>query len=127
MTTLDQLTEAWQEAKRAESEAKARRQAIEDDIVKLAEVDTSREGTWRVGDLKAVSRHSVTIDSQKLQDIAREKGLSDSLGTLFTWKPSINKKLWDATDETITAPLSDAITRKPGRPTFSIKQQKKEQ
>jgi hypothetical protein len=60
------------------------------------------------------------VDSEKLQMLAAEAGLSEHLSSLFRWKPEINVRLWDAAADAVTGPLLDAITSTPGRPTFTI-------
>jgi hypothetical protein len=60
------------------------------------------------------------VDSEKLQELAAEAGLTDHLSTLFRWKPEIEMKAWKATDPSITSALADAITVTPGRPSFTI-------
>ena len=61
-----------------------------------------------------------TVDGDLLQAIAKEKGLSEHLSTLFRWKPSIEMKAWKAASETITEPLLGAITAKYGKPSVKI-------
>ena len=62
------------------------------------------------------------VDVDLLQEIAAEHGLEDHLGSLFRWKPELNVKAWQQADDSITLPLSGAITTKPGRPSFSIEE-----
>ena len=75
--------------------------------------------------IKLVGRLNHRIDSDKLQDIAAENGLTDHLSSLFRWKPEINVRSWKAADESITTALLEAITTTPGRPSFSIEHQEK--
>ena len=70
--------------------------------------------------LKIAGRIDRKIDSDKLQELALEAGLSDHLPNLFRWKPEINMSVWKAADESIRRPLAGAITVKPGRPSFKI-------
>lgn len=114
----------WIDAKAREQEAAARRRKLEDLMVK--------EFSWELGGsngcsldregfaIKITRRIDQKVDSEKLQEIARENGLSDHLSTLFRWKPEINMSVWKATDESITGPLLDAVTSKMGRPSFNI-------
>lgn len=114
--TVELLCEQWLDAKRAEQEATERRRAIEDEMLAMGEIKSS--GPYKV---TVTQRINTRIDADALQAIAIESGLHDHLSTLFRWKPELNKKAWDATDEAITRPLLDAITTTPGRPSFSIK------
>lgn len=121
---LNSLSEKWLAAKQAEAEAIAKRRDIEDRIKSVAGISESLEGTEIVSPdhytIKIVGRIDRKVDSDKLQDLAAEYGLSDHLSSLFRWKPEINMTAWKAADEAITKPLAAAITAKPGRPSFSI-------
>lgn len=121
---MSTLFQDWIDAKTREQEAAAQRRELEDQMVK--------EFSWELGGSKGCSldrggyiikithRIDQKVDGEKLQEIARENGLSDHLSTLFRWKPEINMSVWKATDESITGPLLDAVTSKKGRPSFSI-------
>ena len=121
---MSTLFQDWIDAKTREQDAIAERRRIEDQMIK--------EFSWELGGSSGCSLHrdgftiKITrridqkVDSEKLQEIARENGLSDHLSSLFRWKPEINMSAWKAADETITDPLLDAITSKMGRPSFSI-------
>ena len=119
------LSKKWLEAKDKEREAVAERREIEDRLKALINFDENSEGTTRLiaGDasITTTSRLNRKVDADKLQDIAAEHGLTDHLSTLFRWKPEINMALWKKADESITAPLLEAITTSPSRPSFSIK------
>ena len=118
------LFQDWIDAKAREQEAAARRRELEDLMVK--------EFSWELGGsngcsldregfaIKITRRIDQKVDSEKLQEIARENGLSDHLSTLFRWKPEINAAAWKSTDRSITDPLLGAITSKDGRPSFQI-------
>jgi hypothetical protein len=121
MTTLYQ---DWLEAKNREQKATAERREIEDMIVKELGFSTTFDGskTYDAGPYKVriQGRIDRKIDSDKLQEIAAENGLSAHLSSLFRWKPEINMTAWKAADGSITGPLLGAITAKDGRPSFSI-------
>lgn len=121
---LNELSSLWLAAKEAEKEATEDRRRIEDRIKSLAGVSENMEGTETVEPdkftIKIVGRIDRKVDSDKLQELAAEYGLSDHLSSLFRWKPEINMTAWKAADEAITKPLAAAITAKPGRPSFSI-------
>jgi hypothetical protein len=70
--------------------------------------------------IKIVGRMNRRVDTDKLQQLAAENGLTDHLSTLFRWKAEINSSIWKASDSAITQPLLDAITTTPGRPSFTI-------
>lgn len=121
---IDELSSAWMEAKEAERVAVERRRAIEDHLALVMELSpeldstvTSKDGNYVI---KAVGRLNRKVDSEKLQELAAEAGLTDHLSTLFRWKPEIDMKTWKQTDASITSALADAITVQPGRPSFSI-------
>lgn len=112
----EELCAKWLTAKQAEHEATERRRAIEDELLALGEIKSA--GPYKV---TVTQRMNTRIDADALQELAIEHGLHDHLSTLFRWKPELNKKAWDATDESLTRPLLDAITTTPGRPSFAIK------
>jgi len=121
---LNELAAMWLAAKDAEREAVEDRRRIEDRIKSLAGVSENMEGTETVEPdqftIKIVGRIDRKVDSDKLQELAAEHGLTEHLSSLFRWKPEINMAVWKATDEAITKPLAAAITAKPGRPSFTI-------
>jgi hypothetical protein len=120
---IDLLT-AWMEAKEAERAAQERRRDLEDQIAAALKVPADLDGTMRRDfddvEIKIVGRIDRKVDTDALQDLAREAGLTDHLSALFRWKAEINAKAWERADESITKPLTGAITTKPGRPSFSI-------
>jgi hypothetical protein len=124
MNELQNLSADWLRHKTAEEHAVIERRKIEDQIVKLLAVAENFEGTETAEPegfvVKIVGRIDRKVDSDKLQELAAEFGLSDHLAKLFRWKPEINMAIWKATDESITKPLAGAITAKPGRPSFKI-------
>lgn len=126
---LNELAAMWLAAKEAEREAVEDRRRIEDRIKSLAGVAETLEGTETVDPdrytIKIVGRIDRKVDSDKLQELAAEHGLTEHLSSLFRWKPEINMAVWKATDEAITRPLAAAITAKPGRPSFSITRKEK--
>lgn len=124
-SSIQGLSHSWMVAKRREREAIEERRSIEDQLAKIMEIDETKEGTVNLVDndvrVRVTSRLNRKIDSQKLQDIAAEHGISDHLPTLFRWKPEIDMRTWRNADESITKPLLDAITTVPSRPSFQIK------
>lgn len=126
--TLEQAVCWWQQAKAREQKAIADRREAEDAMLSLLGVSENMEGTENAEcpgyKIKLTGRINRTVDGDALQEIAAEHGLSQHLGSLFRWKPSINMKEWKAADESITRPLSAAITSKPGRVSFQIEEVK---
>lgn len=123
-TDLGELSQMWLAAKEEESTATADRRKIEDRIKSLAGISENLEGTETVAPdhftIKIQGRIDRKVDSDKLQELAAEHGLSEHLASLFRWKPELNMAVWKAANETITGPLAAAITAKPGRPSFTI-------
>jgi hypothetical protein len=122
--SADQLSSAWIEAKEAERMAVERRRVLEDHLALVMELAPDLDTTVTRKDgayiIKAVGRLNRKVDSEKLQELAAEAGLTDHLSSLFRWKPEIEMKAWKACDLSITSALSDAITVSPGRPSFTI-------
>lgn len=119
------LCEQWLEAKENERIATETRRDIEDRMIAHFKVSNQLVGQKTLLDdkkfkVKVVGRINRKIDSEKLQELAAEHGLSDHLSTLFRWTPELSAKAWEAADESITKPLLGAITATPGRPSFSI-------
>lgn len=117
----------WLTAKFNEKQAQERRRELEDKIIAELDIDLQSEGSKTITDggykVKIATRFTRSVDSDLLQEVAAEHGLSSHLGTLFRWKPEINVKEWRNASQDITQPLQVAITTKPGRPSFSIEQQ----
>ena len=118
------LSADWLRYKTEEGNATTERRKIEDKIVKLLALAENFEGTETAEPegfvVKIAGRIDRKVDSDKLQELAAEPGLTEHLARLFRWTPEINMALWKAADETITRPLADAITAKAGRPSFKI-------
>ena len=118
------LYQEWLNAKAAEKKAMDERRSIEDKLVLSLNIPKTLDGTQNVEadgfKVKIVGRLDRKVNSDKLQDLAREYGLTDHLSSLFRWKPEINASAWKSADPRITAPLLDAITTTNGRPSFTI-------
>jgi hypothetical protein len=121
---LNELSQMWLVAKQAEAKAMSDRRKIEDRIKSLCGIAENLEGTETVAPdhftIKIVGRIDRKVDSDKLQELAAEHGLSEHLSSLFRWKPDLNMAAWKAADESITKPLAAAITAKPSRASFTI-------
>ena len=125
MNAMQVWAEAWQQAKMEETAATIRRRAVEDKMLEAMQLDEAGEDTTTVKpavgiEVKIMRRIDRKVDADKLQEIAIEHGLMDHLSSLFRWKPEINATAWKQADPAITLPLADAITAKPGRPSFKI-------
>ena len=124
MTDLATLSAAWLIAKQQEADAAARRRDIEDHMAQLAAVPADLDGTagLEAGQyaIKITGRIDRKVDAEQLQAIAIEHGLTDHLSSLFRWKPEINMTAWKQASPEVVRPLADAITAKPGRPSFKI-------
>ena len=124
MINIATLSAAWLIAKQAEADAIANRRFIEDQLASIINVRADLDGTETVESdqytVKIVGRIDRKVDADKLQEIAIEHGLMDHLSSLFRWKPEINATAWKQADPAIVRPLADAITTKPGRPSFKI-------
>ena len=124
MSDLETLSADWLRYKTLEERTVVERRKIEDKIVKALRLPESFETTETAEPdgyvVKIAGRIDRKVDSEKLQMLATESGLTEHLATLFRWKPEINMTLWKVADETITKPLAAAITAKPGRPSFKI-------
>ena len=121
---LKELSRQWVQFKADEEKATTERRKIEDQMVKLLAIPESFESTETAEPegfvVKIAGRIDRKVDSDKLQELAAEHGLTDHLAKLFRWKPEINMAIWKTTDATITGPLAGAITAKAGRPSFKI-------
>ena len=124
MIDIATLSASWLIAKQAEADAIANRRFIEDQLASIANVRADLDGTETLESgqytVKIVGRIDRKVDADKLQEIAIEHGLTDHLSSLFRWKPEINATAWKQADPAIVRPLADAITAKPGRPSFKI-------
>jgi hypothetical protein len=124
MSDLKSLSADWLRFKIDEEKATTERRKIEDQMVKLLAIPDNFEGTETAEPegfvVKVSGRIDRKVDSNKLQELALESGLSDQLPNLFRWKPEVNMAAWKAADKSITQLLAGAITAKPGRSTFKI-------
>lgn len=130
MTDTSTLCQAWLHAKETERVAVESRRDLEDQLAQILQIPEQLDGNMTKNQedfvIKVTGRINRSIDSDKLQELAIDAGLSDHLGSLFRWKPEINMSAWKAADETITRQLAGAITAKPGRPSFAITKSTKE-
>ena len=118
------LYQRWIDAKELEKSAMDLRRALEDELVAELGIPKTLDGTQNIEadgyKVKVVGRLERKVNSDKLQDLAAEFGLTQHLSSLFRWKPEVNATAWKSADPLITAPLQDAITTTNGRPSFTI-------
>lgn len=122
---VNQLSQEWLDLKQAEKEATEKRREVEDKLLSLLGVPETLDGTQNFEldsgfKLKVVGRMVRKVDSDKIQEIAAEHGISEHLSSLFRWSAEINAAAWKSTSPLITEPLLDGITTKAGRPSFTI-------
>ena len=118
------LYQQWIDAKEAEKAAIDLRRALEDELVAELGIPKTLDGTQNIEadgyKVKVVGRLDRKVNSDKLQDLAAEHGLTQHLSSLFRWKPEVNATAWKSADPLITAPLQDSITTTNGRTSFTI-------
>jgi hypothetical protein len=121
---LQQLSSQWIEAKEAEREATEKRRLIEDEMIRLLEVQPNDEHTRKVEadpfTIKIACRVNRKVDGDLAQEIAAEHDMQDYLGLLFRWKPELSKTAWDGVGDNVKQVFARAITATPGRPSFTI-------
>lgn len=124
-TTLDDLAAAHLQAKAELDAARARLDAINNQIIKT--VGTKDEGSFSVeGDeFKITTRQDIrrSVDPKLAQDVYRSLP-RDIADAIFDWKPSLNLKLFRelAKYQADThALISTAVTSKPSKPSVSVK------
>lgn len=116
-------------AKRIEKKATEFRVQLESELYEdLTENQLLQEGkaTTKIDTgkftVKVTARINTSIDDSMLQEIAAENNTENLLGSLFRWKPAIDKKAWNAASEADTLPFTKAITETVGRPTINIEE-----
>jgi len=118
------IYQKWIDAKEAEKAAIDLRRTLEDELVMELGIAKTLDGTQNIEadgyKVKVIGRLDRKVNSDKLQDLAAEHGLTQHLSSLFRWKPEVNASAWKSADPLITAPLQDAITTTNGRPSFTI-------
>ena len=121
---LNLLSALWVQFKEDERVATSKRRAVEDRMKSLLCVADNLEGTETAEPddytIRIEGRINRKVDSEKLQELALEAGLTDHLPHLFRWTPEVNIAAWKNADESITRLLAGSITAKPSRPTFKI-------
>lgn len=124
--SASELSASWQELKEHERECAARRRAIEDRLIELAEIDPAVPGFENFEGLRITTKLTRKVDPDKADKIAKEHGLETHLPALFRWKAEVNGSVWKATSSRITDLFKSAIETKPARPSFTVTKKKEE-
>lgn len=121
---LQKLSAEWIDAKAAEKEATERRRLIEDEIIRILEIQETDERTRKleadIFTIKITCRINRKVDGDLAQEIAAENGMQEYLPVLFRWKPELSMTAWEGVGDNVKQVFSRAITATPGRPSFSI-------
>jgi hypothetical protein len=118
------LAQQWAKAKAAEAHAVSLRRQLEDEMTQMLGIRETLDGTETHATpefkIKIVGRIDRKVNAELAQELAAEYGLQEHLGTLFRWKPELDMRAWRAADDAVLKVFSQAVTAKPGRPSFSI-------
>ena len=121
---MKNLVLLWTQYKNQELDAIKNRREIEDQMSKILEINPANEGTVVLDadeyTVKVQTRLARKVDTDLLQEVAAEHGLSNHLTDLFRWKADLDMKAWKAASPEITSVLAQAVTTTSGRPSFSI-------
>lgn len=121
---MKNLVLLWTQYKNEELNAIKNRREIEDQMSKILEINPANEGTVVLDadeyTVKVQTRLARKVDTDLLQEVAAEHGLSNHLTDLFRWKADLDMKAWKAASPEITSVLAQAVTTTSGRPSFSI-------
>ena len=114
------------DAKAAEERAKAARLRIEEELAAAIGVPESWTGSTTSDicgyKVTCARRDNVKIDADAVRGIAAESSAFDQYSRqVFRWKPEIDKKAWDAAPDEVIKAFSAAITRTPGKISFTLK------
>jgi len=130
MRPMREIAAEWAAEKEVERIAVENRRRLEDEMVKSFALQPDLDSTVSKDVdgfvIKITGRIDRKVDADKIQELAAQHGLESHLSTLCRWKPELNLSVWKNTSPQITSLLAPAITAKPGRPSFSIAQNKEE-
>ena len=118
------------EARDAEARAKAARVALEAELAEAIGVPETWTGSTTSElcgrKITCTRRENVKIDAAHLEAIFRDMPpeFVQFARPVFKWSPEIVKKSWDVCPEQVLALLKPAITRTPGKITFTFKDTK---
>lgn len=125
LSDMQTLINSWCDLKKLERDSAQERRLIESAIIEYLDINTDIAGTTK----KETQTHKATIacrldhkvNADRLHEIANENQVSSGvLSQLFRWEPKLNMKAWECAHDDIKAILSQAITVKPGKPSFKI-------
>jgi hypothetical protein len=118
------LYQDWINAKESERIAVEKRREIEDQLSKSLGITETDEGSKTIVEgeykVKITMRLNRKVDTDMVQEIAAEVGVSNKLIDLFRWKAEINASEMKKQPEEIRNALARAVTVTPGRPSYSI-------
>jgi hypothetical protein len=121
---INNLARLWSIYKEEETKAIKQRREIEDELSKILDINPANESTVVMDtdkfEIKVQTRMTRKVDTDLLQEIAAEHGMSNHLTELFRWKADLDMKAWKAASPEITSVLLQAVTTTAGRPSFSI-------
>ena len=121
---INNLARLWSIYKEEETTAIKQRREIEDELSKILEINPANEGTVVMDtdkfEIKVQTRMTRKVDTDLLQEIAAEHGMSNHLTELFRWKADLDMKAWKSAAPEITSVLLQAVTTTAGRPSYSI-------
>lgn len=114
------------DAKAAEERAKAARVRIEEELAAAIGVPESWTGSTTSDicgyKVTCTRRDNIKIDADAVRGIAAESSALDQFSKqIFRWKPEIDKKGWDAAPDEVIKAFSAAVTRTPGKISFTLK------
>ncbi|NCC85702.1 MAG: hypothetical protein EOM03_16500 [Clostridia bacterium] len=122
---LKEGMQAWLEAKEREQLAIDERREIEDYLTNAMfalseDFEGSQSLTLDDYKLTVTGRMNRKVDADRVQELAREHGLTAAIEDLFSWKADVRMTEWRQADPAITGLFSEAITTTPGRPSYKI-------
>lgn len=117
----DNLITEWAKAKADELRAQARRREIEDEIAATLAKPVDFVGSQKLpGGLTVSYSMTESIDREALLALGLDH---EVLTTFVRWKPELNKAAYKEAPERVRKAIESTITRKPARPSFSMKKE----
>jgi len=117
---FDFLLRRWTRLKKLESRANDLRKTVEDTIMSNLDPVFSKLQTSDGIKISISIPESIKIDSEMLQELAGKSNISETLNTLFRWKPELEKNSWKKASASIRETLSPAISIQKMRPSFKL-------
>ena len=130
------LCEKWNKSKELEEAIDTarklvveERRAIEDQLKELFEMDEFSDDAIVFSvqgfTIKILPRLTYSVDSNRVDELSEEHGLSEHLDKFFYSHRTLNIKNWKSADDRFSS-LSEAISIKSSRPSFKITSEKKQ-